>query len=306
MRETRADTARATLFAVALHVLLAVLVLAGLHWQRAERPQAAGEPVNADLFDPNALSAQMQRALAAEPVETEPEPLPPEPVAEPPPQPLPEPLPEDALLPPEEASPDFVEQPEPVVQEEVREEALSEQPAEREQEAKRRQEQVDLNREARNRDAQQRRLAELQRRREERIEQFERDRAATARAEALERQRRQQQADADGSSEAAPPPGNRGTDTSLQAQYVLAIQAAVLRQWTRPDNVPLGQRCRLTIRQLPGGEVVSVSFDDSCPYDTAGRRSVEAAILRAQPLPYRGFESVFNRTLNFNFTAQDQ
>ena len=40
--------------------------------------------------------------------------------------------------------------------------------------------------------------------------------------------------------------------------------------------------------------------------DDAGRRSVEAAILRAQPLPYRGFESVFQRTLNFNFEARDR
>jgi hypothetical protein len=35
------------------------------------------------------------------------------------------------------------------------------------------------------------------------------------------------------------------------------------------------------------------------PYDEAGKRSIEAAVLNAQPLPYRGFESVFARTLNF-------
>ena len=82
----------------------------------------------------------------------------------------------------------------------------------------------------------------------------------------------------------------------------------MLNQWIRPDSIPVGQRCRLTIRQLPGGEVPEggVTFTSGCPYDEAGRRSVEAAILRAQPLPYRGFESVFQRTLNFNFEARDR
>ncbi len=70
--------------------------------------------------------------------------------------------------------------------------------------------------------------------------------------------------------------------------------------------MPIGQRCRITIRQLPGGEVSSVEVSPSCPYDELGRRSVEAAVLRAQPLPYAGFESVFARQLNLNFEAQDR
>ena len=38
----------------------------------------------------------------------------------------------------------------------------------------------------------------------------------------------------------------------------------------------------------------------------SGRRSVEAAVLKAQPLPYRGFESVFSRNLTINFRAEDR
>ena len=83
------------------------------------------------------------------------------------------------------------------------------------------------------------------------------------------------------------------------------MQEAIRRNWTRPDNVPLGQRCRIYITQLPGGEVINVEFDASCPYDAQGRRSVEAAVRRAEPLPFAGFEPVFNRRLNLNFTAQD-
>jgi colicin import membrane protein len=32
---------------------------------------------------------------------------------------------------------------------------------------------------------------------------------------------------------------------------------------------------------------------------------VEAAVLKAQPLPYQGFESVFNRTLILKFRAEE-
>ena len=48
---------------------------------------------------------------------------------------------------------------------------------------------------------------------------------------------------------------------------------------------------------MPGGEVIDVEVAAVCPYDELGRRSVEAAVLKAQPLPYAGFESVFIREL---------
>jgi colicin import membrane protein len=51
---------------------------------------------------------------------------------------------------------------------------------------------------------------------------------------------------------------------------------------------------------------MDVQVSASCPYDELGRRSVEAAVLKAQPLPYAGFETVFSRTLTLNFEAQDR
>src|SRR3546814_17766972 len=81
------------------------------------------------------------------------------------------------------------------------------------------------------------------------------------------------------------------------ASYKAALQQAILSQWTRPDNVPLGQVCVIRITQLPGGDVMSAKVDPSCPYDELGRRSVEAAVLKAKPLPSAGFESVFQRNL---------
>src|SRR5690606_32643897 len=107
-------------------------------------------------------------------------------------------------------------------------------------------------------------------------------------------------------STASPPPGNGGTEPDLLARYIAALNAAIVQNWTRPETVPLGQRCKIVIRQVPGGTVIDADVDPSCPYDDLGRRSIEAAVLKAQPLPYAGFEPVFARTLILNFQAADR
>ena len=149
----------------------------------------------------------------------------------------------------------------------------------------------------------------MQRQREAQLADIRRRREAAAR-EAEQAQQKLDQLEA--AQEAArmdaasPPPGNEGDSTELTARYAAALEAAIRRQWTRPETVPLGQRCRVRITQIPGGEVIDASVDPSCPYDERGRRSIEAAVLKAQPLPYDGFESVFRRTLILNFEAADR
>lgn len=108
-----------------------------------------------------------------------------------------------------------------------------------------------------------------------------------------------------GSFGAEPPAVPASADPELLKRYMAALQGKILRQWTRPESVPYGKRCLVRIQQRPGGEVLSVDIDPSCPYDEAGRRSVKAAVLKAQPLPYTGFESIFSRTVLLNFQAQD-
>lgn len=328
MRESRADTARAVGLAVLLHVLLFGLIFFGMWWSGSSTPQSAqGSPVSADVIDPDALSAADKRALETRPepvAEPEPvvvqEPVPeplPEPLEEPleevaaaPPQPLPEPRPEDAQTPPQAAPQEVIPDPAPIAQEEVRRDSQNEEAREREQEQKRRQEQIELAEQQKQAEAEQkRRLARQE------LEKIRAERASNARQASLAEQRLKQIADreaqqasqqaAASSSAASPPPGTPDGDSGLAAKYAAALQEAIRRSWTRPDNVSLGQKCRISITQLPGGEVISVEFDASCPYDAQGRRSVEAAVRRAEPLPYAGFESVFNRRLNLNFTAQD-
>lgn len=97
-------------------------------------------------------------------------------------------------------------------------------------------------------------------------------------------------------------PDATGAD-ALRARYAAAIRDAIIAQWSIAPSVPSGARCRVAIRQLPGGAVVSVQADEACQFDAAGRAGLERAVLRAQPLPYRGFEPVFDRALNIEFTA---
>jgi hypothetical protein len=84
------------------------------------------------------------------------------------------------------------------------------------------------------------------------------------------------------------------------AQYAAAIQSAVMQHWKKPDNLP-NAPCEVHIVQLPGGDVQSATVDPGCPYDDDGKRSVENAVLRSQPLPYKDFENVFRRDLVFTF-----
>ncbi len=83
--------------------------------------------------------------------------------------------------------------------------------------------------------------------------------------------------------------------------YAIAIQAQVTRNWLRPPTARPGLRCTLRIVQIPGGEVISASIAGACNGDEATRRSLVAAVERAGTLPYRGFEDVFEREIDFSF-----
>lgn len=318
--------------AVAVHVLVALLFWAAWLWSPQRQVEAAaGTPaIEASLVmsEADLASAQRRAEQAPKPV---PEPLPPpvqelvpEPVA-PPPQPLPAPRPQDAVVDPQPKAQDFIPQPDTVDQDAARRDAIAREKAEREQEERRRQEQIDLTAERERQKAaeNQKRLAaqqEAERQKQQAAEAEKQKKLAELRqqreqaareAELAEQKLRQlqqaQQRQAAPAAAASPGTGGQGgTSDDLTAKYAAAIQQAVLGQWIRPDTVPLGQRCRVAIRQIPGGDVIDVEVLPGCPYDEAGRRSLEAAILRAKPLPYRGFESVFQRNLTLNFEAQDR
>ena len=307
--------------AVGLHVLVALLFWLAWWWspQRHVEP-AAGSPV----IEASLVMSQADVAAAQARAEDAPKPLPeplPQPVEDtqpeetvPPPQPLPEPRPQDAVVAQQQKAQEFIPEPDTVDQDAARRDAISAEKAEKEQEERRRQEQVDLTEEREKQKAaeNQRRLAaQADEEKQKKLAEIRRQREQAARqADLAEQKLRQLQQAQQRQTAAATPsqgtPGQGGTSEDMTARYAAAIQQAVLNQWIRPDTVPLGQRCRVQIRQIPGGEVIDVNVDPGCPFDEAGRRSLEAAVLRAKPLPYRGFEQVFQRSLTLNFEAQDR
>jgi len=87
---------------------------------------------------------------------------------------------------------------------------------------------------------------------------------------------------------------------NAEAAYIFAIQQRINRTWVRPPTFTVGMKCVLNVRQLPGGEVVSVTLG-SCDGDDAVKRSIEAAVYRASPLPAPADPSVFDRNLRLIF-----
>jgi colicin import membrane protein len=95
--------------------------------------------------------------------------------------------------------------------------------------------------------------------------------------------------------------GQEGKDDNLEAQYFAAIQNAVENAWLRPETTQPGLQCVLDIVQLPSGDVMTANVSTPCNADPLTRQSLEQAVMRAAPLPVKGFESVFRRRIKLNF-----
>ena len=307
-RESWGDSLRAFGLALLLHAGLFGLLYVGMWWAPTRPPPSIrGEVIEAVLV--------AAPASASRPRST-PRPAPPK---APPPQPKPVEQPRQAETPPQPTPQQ--PPPKPDVTEQQRIQKLAQQQAEdkarREQEERQRQEQIDLTERQKQQEEAERqeRLRRQQLETERELAEIRKELEDAQRRRRLEEERMKQLEDRRDSPSPvereqpeAPPQrviGNQGVNDDLVGRYAVAITQAIQRNWIRPDNMPIGVSCRLSITQAPGGTVVAVSVASSCPYDELGRRSIEAAVRRAEPLPYRGFESVFNPQLSILFTPQD-
>jgi len=73
-----------------------------------------------------------------------------------------------------------------------------------------------------------------------------------------------------------------------------------MTRWVQPPTATSGIECIVNIKQLPGGEVVSVNIG-RCNGDAAVQRSIEAAVRKASPLPSPADPSVFQRDIQLEF-----
>ena len=178
-----------------------------------------------------------------------------------------------------------------------------EQAQEREREAAR---QLELE-EQRRREEEQARLDELTRLREQR-EQAQREReqqeqrlAELAERRAEEEARIQAEAEAERLRLAQQNAAASERIATLTDEYILTIAELVRRNWIRPPTTQPGVRCSIRVVQIPGGEIIDQAITNPCNADDATRRSILAAVQRTAELPYRGYEDVFAREIEFIF-----
>jgi colicin import membrane protein len=283
---TPEDNSVAAIGTALLHAFaLAMMLLAG--WMPAWQDTAApGDPVETTIeFTAEDLKQAQATAVAAAKL------APPEP-----PAPVPPPQPEAQA--PQDV-PDTVDE-EAIVE-------VGEQPSDEDRlrEERTRQAQVDLTeeierqKEAENRQREvERQLAEIRKLREE-----------AAKVTRMEEQRLRQLAERAATPAPRPatpapaPSGARGTDEGLKARYKAALNATARDNWNTalaPELV----RCAVRFQQIPGGDVINVEFID-CPYDAQGRESVERALLKT-PMPYSGFEPVFESKVTLTFCYPEE
>ncbi len=286
------EQTRALGLAVAVHIVAAVLIVLGtMSWEPFRPPVISGMTIEAVMVDTQALIEKRETAIReAEQARQR----------------------EEARV---QRQQELEAQRE---RERVARERAAEEEAERQRVEAERQRQADLRlqelRQRQERERQQeleRQQAELEKIREQRAEaerqrklEEERMKQIAAQREAAEAAERQAQAEAEMQRQLAAEQAamRQGQLADLRGQYIGAITSQVTYNWLRPPTAQPGLRCRLNVAQIPGGEVISASIVGACNADEATRRSIIAAVERAGTLPYRGFEDVFERQIEFTFS----
>ena len=288
MREFWAGT-RAFLLAISVHIIMAALVVLGtMDWKPFKPPTLTGLTIEAVMVDTAAIKQRREQAKREA---------------------------EQAVQ--RKAEEDRRTQDLKDRNERLERERLAEETAERQrlkkQATQKREEDMRLQR---MREKQLRDRKDRDQRRKDELEQLRIQRENAAREARIEEERLKQldarrQAEADAQRQAIAEAdlqrqmtaeARSGELATLAQQYALAIQTQVTNNWLRPPTARSGLRCTLRIVQIPGGEVISAAIAGSCNGDEATRRSLEAAVERAGSLPYRGFEDVFEREIDFLFS----
>ncbi len=121
----------------------------------------------------------------------------------------------------------------------------------------------------------------------------------------LENERLRREADAARQAELDAEPNRlKAMPANAEAAYIFAIQQKIVRNWVRPPTASADIECIVNVRQLPGGEVVSVNIGE-CNADSTVKRSIEAAVHKASPLPAPKDPSAFDRNLRLEFRPTD-
>lgn len=263
-----------------LHLLLFSGMVVVVEFSRPVQP-AVPLAISATLVTQD----ELESLTAPQPAPPEEKPEPEPPLEEPPPDPGPDP--EELQRQQQEEQKRLADL--QAEQERIRlEEEAERQRQQQAAEERRRREEAELER--RRQEAERRRLEDLERQHQEN----ERLRREAEQAE-LDRRREQELEE-----EAMRLAALTATD---RERYAFAIQQKITRNFIRPASAPVNLVCEVNVRQLPSGEVVDVSIA-TCNGDEAVRRSVEAAVYKASPLPLPVNPSIFQRNLQIIFKPE--
>jgi colicin import membrane protein len=277
---------RAIALSVLVHSLIVAAAVLGWFTWKHEPPEPQTLAIEATVVDESALQG----------VAPAPEPAPPEPEPEPIPEPEPPPPEEQGPPKPDPADVERRQEEERIaaekqVQEQQRLEAeriaAEKKEAERKEAAR-----IEAEKQAAARAAAEKAAAEKKRAEE-----------AAARKAAEEKARQAREAELRRSLEAEER-RNAARNSEEAARWHAAIVNRVTRAWIRPPAAVAGVHCVVLVSQVPGGEVTSVRVDSCNPNDAALRESVEAAVLRASPLPTPPPDVPFERNLRLIFAPQ--
>ena len=264
---------RAFGLAIGVHALMAALVVVGtMNWQPFRKPMNVGMTIEAVIVDTSEIRKQREAAHKAAEMEDRRQ-----------------------------------QRAEELERQKKRQEELE---AQRKRDARDRLQALRIERERKREDErlkQQRELEQVRAEREaadrqrnveeQRLKQIE----ARKEKDLQEQQRLQQVAERQRQADAQAREFRAGQMATLSDNYQAAIQSFVTQNWLRPPTAQPGLRCTLKIVQIPGGEVISAAIAGRCNGDEATRRSILAAVERGGALPYRGFEDVFQREIDFIF-----
>lgn len=266
---------RAFALSLLLHSCIVAAAVFGWFTWKHKPPPTQALAIEATVVDARTLGTP------APPV-PQPEPPPPEPVPEPEPQ-------------PEEQGPP---KPDPAeIEKKLEEERLA---AEKLQQEKVEQERLDAEKLEAERVAADKKAAADKAAAEKRAAEKKRADEAAAKKAADEKARLAREAELRRSMEAEER-ANAMRNSAEAARWHASIVARIQRAWIRPPSAQPGIECIVSVTQVPGGEVTAVRVNSCNGGDAALRESVEAAVLRASPLPSPPDPALFERNLELTF-----
>lgn len=294
------DRARPWLGSAALHVaFVAVLIVAAWNWRSDPPPQQLaieGDVVRYEDLPPSVRSGAPLR----EPTPAPPAEKPPEPT---PPEPEPQPAPEPDLAAEREAAAALqLEQQRLAAERKAEQQRAAELEQAQAAEARRRQEAEALA-------AQQRAAQEAEARRK--ADEARQQEALAAKARQAEQEKAAREAKARAEREAALQKELASEEereafarSGVVDEYRTLLTQTIERNWNRPPSARAGLKCTLYVTQATGGTVLDVRIGE-CNGDQAVRESITNAVYKSDPLPAPRDPRAFQRQLVMNFEPKE-